>query len=71
MEEQQHWAYSLQVGDRCQATIRHKTDGSKNLVDVPVIVAAVDRRRKFVIAIHDVKEPEAQVPFMDLKPERR
>lgn len=33
-----HWAEELQVGDRCKATIRHKTDGSKNLHNVEIIV---------------------------------
>jgi hypothetical protein len=33
-----HWAGDLQTGDRCLATIRHKTDGSKNKHNVEVIV---------------------------------
>lgn len=33
-----HWAENLQIGNKCLATIRHKTDGSKNLHNVEVIV---------------------------------
>lgn len=33
-----HWAEDLQIGDKCLATIRHKTDGSKNLHNIEVIV---------------------------------
>ena len=33
-----HWAERLEPGDRCKATIRHKTDGSKNRHNVEIIV---------------------------------
>ena len=33
-----HWAKELQAGDRCLATIRHPTDGSKNIHKANVIV---------------------------------
>jgi len=33
-----HWAESLQVGDKCLATIRHKNDGTKNMHKVEVII---------------------------------
>lgn len=33
-----HWAENLETGDRCKATIRHKTDGSKNIHNVDIIV---------------------------------
>ena len=35
-----HWAESLEAGDRCKATIRHKTDGSKNRHNVEIIVVS-------------------------------
>lgn len=37
-EEIKHWAEKLQTGDRCIATIRHKTDGSKNIHNAKIIV---------------------------------
>jgi len=33
-----HWAEEIVLGDRCKATIRHETDGSKNIHNVSVIV---------------------------------
>lgn len=33
-----HWAEELQLGDRCLATIRHKTIGELNRHNVPVII---------------------------------
>lgn len=39
MSSYQHWASSLEIGDRVIATIRHKTDGKKNIIGAIVIVA--------------------------------
>lgn len=38
MQEYKHWATELQVGDRAVATIRHETDGSKNIHGAVVII---------------------------------
>ena len=35
-----HWAEELEPGDMCKATIRHKTDGSKNRKNVEIFVVS-------------------------------
>ena len=40
MEEYKHWATELQVGDKAIATIRHETDGTKNIHNAVIIVVA-------------------------------
>jgi hypothetical protein len=40
MQEYKHWASELQVGDRAVATIRHQTDGTKNIHNAVVVVVA-------------------------------
>lgn len=40
MQEYKHWATELQIGDRAVATIRHISDGSKNIHGAIVIVVA-------------------------------
>lgn len=35
-----HWASELEIGDRCKATLRHATDGTKNIHNAEVIVIA-------------------------------
>jgi hypothetical protein len=37
-----HWAEELELGDRCLATIRHKTDGSKNRNNIEIVVGGND-----------------------------
>lgn len=54
-----HWAEALEIGDRIKATIRHKTNGSKNDTDVPVIVVenykyAREVKVKFMNEFHRV-----------------
>jgi len=44
-----HWAETLQIGDRCTATIRHKTDGSKNLHNVDVIVVENNKSKQEIV----------------------
>jgi hypothetical protein len=46
-----HWAQELQTGDRCLATIRHKTDGSKNKHNVEVIVIENNIRDSKIMAL--------------------
>jgi len=48
-----HWAEKLQVGDRCKATIRHKTDGSKNMHNLEVIVVENLQSEKKIIGYFD------------------
>lgn len=60
----QHWAETLEVGDRCKATIRHKTDGSKNRhnVDIVVIENLFSERR--IIGYFD--ETTESIPYNEL-----
>ena len=66
MKEFKHWAEELEVGDKCFATIRHLTDGTKNLHNVEVIV--IENR----IATQEVSawipEFKVLVPYNDLTP---
>ena len=60
----QHWAETLEAGDRCKATIRHKTDGSKNRhnVDIVVIENLLSERR--IIGYFD--EITESIPYNEL-----
>lgn len=60
----QHWAEKLEAGDRCKATIRHKTDGSKNRhnVDIVVIENLFSERR--IIGYFD--ETTEVIPYNEL-----
>lgn len=59
-----HWAEELQVGDRCKATIRHKTDGSKNLHNVEVIVVEnLQSDKKIVGYFNNCKK---HIPYNEL-----
>ena len=60
----QHWAERLEAGDRCKATIRHKTDGSKNRhnVDIVVIDNLLSERR--IIGYFD--EITESIPYNEL-----
>lgn len=64
---QKHWAENLQVGDRVKGTIRHQTDGSKNKIDVDVIVVANLHNSKieahfegknYTIPYNELREPK-------------
>ena len=60
-----HWAERLKVGDICLATIRHQTDGTKNLHDVEVVVDEnLKGENKINCYFGDVK---ATVKYNDLK----
>jgi hypothetical protein len=65
MREIKHWAESLEVGDKCLATIRHKTDGSKNLHNVEVIVIENNATKEEISAWFP--EYKAVIPYNDLK----
>lgn len=43
-----HWAEKLEAGDRCMATLRHSTDGSKNIHNADIIVVGNDVQRKSI-----------------------
>ena len=60
----QHWAETLEAGDRCKATIRHKTDGSKNRhnVDIVVIENLLSERR----IINYFNEITESIPYNEL-----
>lgn len=45
-----HWAEELQVGDKCLATIRHHSDGSKNIHNAECIVIENDLNKKQIKA---------------------
>jgi len=45
-----HWAEELEAGDRCKATIRHKTDGGKNRHNVELIVIENNNNTKQITA---------------------
>jgi len=63
-QEIKHWAEKLEVGDKCLATIRHKTDGSKNLHNVEVIVVENAKRLRSVTAWFP--EYQVEIPYNDL-----
>jgi hypothetical protein len=67
MKEYKHWAEELEVGDKCLATIRHKTDGEKNLHNVEVIVVEkwIDTQQ---ISAWFPPHFKVLVPYNDLKP---
>lgn len=65
MEEHKHWATTLEVGDRVTATLRHKTDGTKNKHNVPVIVISVDEDKKCINGYTQFGKKE--IPFDELK----
>jgi hypothetical protein len=69
MQEQKHWAASLETGDRVTATIRHKTDGTLNKHNVPCIVIAnyphSNGMSGFIIT-HEDDCGEIAVPYNEL-----
>jgi hypothetical protein len=60
-----HWAESLEIGDICLATIRHKTDGTKNLHNVKMIVIENNNRKQEIVGW--TSDHKATVPYNDLK----
>lgn len=66
MQQTKHWADALEPGDTCLATIRHETDGSKNLVNIEVIIIDNDRAIKKIEAWF---KPgfKATIPYNELK----
>lgn len=59
-----HWAEKLQVGDRCNATIRHKKDGSKNLHNAEIIVVENLQSEKKIVGYFNKRKK--QIPYNEL-----
>ena len=59
-----HWAEELQAGDRCKATIRHRTDGTKNLHNVDVIVVDNLPSKKMIVGYFDKRKKK--IPYNEL-----
>lgn len=59
-----HFAENLVKGDRLKATIRHKTDGSKNLINVDVIFLESNISSRTIKAAY--KDSVYEIPFNDL-----
>lgn len=64
MQEYKHWADALEIGDKCLATIRHKTDGSKNLHNVEVIV--IENKKKDKEIVGWFPEYKVRIPYNEL-----
>jgi hypothetical protein len=63
-----HWAESLEVGDRCIGTLRHTTDGSKNVKGAKLIVVENNLIERFVqgaIGNHVWKVPYNELSRID------
>lgn len=65
MQEYKHWATELEVGDRAIATIRHETDGSKNIHNAVVIVVSNDEYKKNIEGA--LGEEVYNIPYYELK----
>ena len=59
-----HWAEELEEGDRCLATIRHKTDGSKNLHNVEVIIIENLHSERIIVGYYNNKK--YKIPYNEL-----
>lgn len=71
MEESKHWAESLEIGDRCKATIRHKNDGSKNIVNANAIVLDNSiATRSVIVSVSELKG-RVKVPYSELSKQYR
>lgn len=60
-----HPAEALETGDRVIATIRHKTDGSKNIHNANLIVIENRKQVRHIRALW--RENEYLIPYNDLK----
>lgn len=59
-----NFAENLQIGDRCLANIRHKTDGSKNILNANVIVIENQKLVRHIIV--SFKSSKFLIPYNDL-----
>ena len=66
MENTKHWAESLISGDRCLATIRHQTDGSKNKHNVNVIVVRNKIEINSILCTEEGSGVSIIIPYYEL-----
>jgi len=59
-----HFAEKLQIGDRCIATIRHQTDGSKNIIGANVVIISNRLKERVVKAYYD--HTQYDIPYCEL-----
>jgi hypothetical protein len=59
-----HFAEDLKLGDKCFATIRHESDGSKNIHNASVIVIENDKQKRVIKAWY--RPNEHSIPYNDL-----
>jgi hypothetical protein len=64
MELQNHWATSLDIGNRVKATLRHATDGAKNIHNAEVIVVFNNCFKSFIQATYN--NATYTIPYNDL-----
>jgi len=64
----QDWREELQVGDRCLATIRHKTDGTLNIHNAMVIVAKNSLKLKQITGFYN--ETLYTIDYNELNPQK-
>jgi len=62
-----HWANYLETGDRVNATIRHKTDGSKNMINVNCIVVENFNNESEINVYVQMLDKIFLVPYNELK----
>ena len=62
-----HFAANLQVGDRCIATIRHKSDGSKNIHNAHIIVIKNNIKQRTIKALF--QSVKYIIPYNELQDE--
>ena len=63
-EHVSHWAQTLEIGDRCKATIRHQTDGSKNRHNVDIVVIENYKTESYIVGYFD--DITEKIPYNEL-----
>lgn len=61
-----NWGENLEPGDKCLATIRHKTDGSKNRHNVEIIVIDNFQSLSYITAWDRKKKRKFKIPYNEL-----
>jgi len=59
-----HFAEKLQIRDRCIATIRHQTDGSKNIIGANVVIISNSLKERSIKAYFN--HTEYNIPYYEL-----
>lgn len=65
-----HWAEELEVADRCFATLRHSTDGTKNIHNAEVIVVCNNHKRKSITGLY-LGIQQFEIPYNELTKNKR